>query len=108
MLIAISNHCTACVQTIMNHFLKTVFSPILSVFEKGDDSYSYKASHRKILMVIGILFLFLSSVSLYSSLVSSQLGAVIPVVVFSAAGIVCLVVGGLGSDRAVAKIWKSK
>jgi len=35
------------------------------------------------------------------------LTAIIPIVVFSAVGSVCMVVGFLGSDRAVATLWSS-
>lgn len=35
-------------------------------------------------------------------------GGLIPVAVFLAVGLVCEVVGALGSDKAVARMWKSK
>lgn len=92
----------------MTKLLKTIFSPILNVFEKGDSEFSYKPSHRKILIALGLLFWLLSGVSAYFSMITGELGAVIPIVVFFGVGFVSIVVASLGSDRAVAKIWKSK
>jgi len=92
----------------MKQTLRQLFSLILNPFESGNDAYSYKASHRKILMFMGVLFLFLSAVSAISAIVSEQMGGLIPFLVFFLVGLVCEVVGFLGSDRAVAKIWGSK
>ena len=88
--------------------LKKIFSPILSSFESGEGEYSYKKSHRVVLVVIGGLFLVLSMSTIATGIIFSEIGAVIPAVVFLAASVTCLVVGGLGSDRAVSKIWGSK
>ncbi|HIG79924.1 MAG TPA: hypothetical protein EYQ47_08105 [Cycloclasticus sp.] len=92
----------------MKKSLRKIFLPILSIFESGQKKYSYKESHRKILLVMGVLFLFLSAVSAIAAIVSSQMGGLIPFLVFLMVGLVCEVVGFLGSDRAVAKIWGSK
>jgi hypothetical protein len=59
-------------------------------------------------MVVGVLFVLLSLVSLVAAVYAAQPGAWIPFVVFFSAGAVCLIVGFLGSDRAVAKIWGNK
>lgn len=82
--------------------------PILRIFESGEGEYVYKKSHRKILLSVGALFLVLSAVSAISAITSAQLGGLIPFLVFFLVGLVCEVVGLLGSDRAVAKIWGSK
>lgn len=92
----------------MKSTMRKIFSPILGYFESGEGTYSYKKSHRTILIVVGSLFLILSSISVAAIVATSQLGAVIPILVFFITGLVCLVVGGLGTDRAVAKIWGSK
>ena len=81
---------------------------MLSIFESGDGEYSYRESHRKILLVVGVLFLILSAISAVSAISSSQMGGLIPFLVFFLVGLVCEVIGLLGSDRAVAKIWGSK
>ena len=69
----------------MHALLRTLFAPLLNILEKGDEPYGYKPSHRKILLAVGALFLLLACVSL-----------------------VCLVVGAVGSERAVAKLWGSR
>ncbi len=92
----------------MKSTLRYICSPILNHFESGEGPYSYKKSHRTILIVVGSLFLVLSSLSVGAIVATSQLGAAIPILVFFITGLVCLIVGGLGTDRAVAKIWGSK
>ncbi len=92
----------------MKELLRNIFLPILRIFESGEGSYSYKESHRKILIFVGVLFLFLSAISATSAIISSQMSGIIPFLVFFLAGLVCEVVGLIGSNRAVAKIWGSK
>ena len=92
----------------MKDTLRKLFAPILNLFEGGEQAYNYRPSHRKILLVVGSLFLFLCIVSLYFGSVAGGAGAYIPTIVFGLVSIFCLVVGGLGSERAVAKIWGSK
>lgn len=82
--------------------------PILRIFEQGQGTYHYKPSHRIILLVIGVLFSVLGSASLAIGVGAATLGALVPVVVFFSVSLVCLIVAGLGSERAVAKIWGSK
>ena len=89
----------------MKASLRKLFSPILNHFESGDEAFSYKASHRKVLMFMGVLFLVLSGVSAVATVVSGQIGGLVPFLVFFVVGLVCEVVGFLGNDRAVAKIW---
>jgi uncharacterized membrane protein len=86
-------------------FLINIFGFILAPFEKGDGPYSYKASSRNILLIVGILFGGLSGGSLYFSLQRGDASAFLPIIVFFAVALVCLVVGLLGSDRAVATLW---
>ena len=83
-------------------------TPILNYFESLEGEFSYKKSHRNILIIVGFLFLAISLGSLYLAIQESRIGGAIPAVIFLLAGVVCEVVGFLGSDRAVAKIWKSK
>ena len=92
----------------MKELLRKIFSPILTNFEQGEGAYAYKASHRSILVIVGGLFFVLSLSIIAAGLAFSQLGAAVPGLVFFAVGTTCLVVGGLGTDRAVAKIWGSK
>jgi hypothetical protein len=88
--------------------LRKLCSPILTMFEKGDEPYVYKPLNRKILLVIGVLFLGLASAVGYLSYDMGEVGFLLPVLVFFAIALVTLVVGLLGSDRAVAKIWGNR
>jgi len=92
----------------MKNSLRTLFAPVLDFFEKGDESYSYKPLNRKILIFMSTIFLFLAGMVGYLTRDNSDLGYLLPVIVFSTMAIIGLVVGLLGSDRAVAKIWGSR
>jgi len=92
----------------MKTLLRNLCSPLLDYFESGEEEYVYKSSHRTILKVVGFLFLALSIVSLSFSIAAAEVGGIIPFLVFLSVGIVCEVVGFLGQDRAVAKIWRNK
>jgi hypothetical protein len=85
--------------------LRNFFWFVLRYFEQGDGDYSYKPLYRTILIVVGILFGFLCAVTVYLTAGTDGLGFMIPVVVFSSVAAVCLIVGLLGSDRAVSRIW---
>lgn len=92
----------------MKSILQKIFWPILKVFETTEEPTNYKPSHRVILNVVGALFVLLSLGSAAAALNSDQLGALVPVVVFFCIGFFSLLVGALGSDSAVAKIWGNK
>lgn len=91
----------------MKEVLRIIFSPILNIFESGDEPFTYKASHRKILIFMGCLFSGLAT-AVFIFLPADDLGYLIPVVVFGVAGVISLLVGLLGTERAVAKIWGSR
>jgi len=92
----------------MKNSLRTLFAPILDFFEKGDEPYSYKPLNRKILIFMSAIFLFLAGLVAYLTRDNSDLGYLLPVIVFSTMAIIGLVVGLLGNDRAVAKIWGTR
>ncbi len=92
----------------MKNIFRKIFSPILSYFEGGEEEYSYKQSHRIILIIVGLLFTILSVAAITVGFMFSLIGAVVPGVIFVAIAITCLVVAFLGNDRAVAKIWGNK
>lgn len=92
----------------MKIMLRKLASPILNYFESGEEVFAYKESHRKILIAVGVLFLFLSSVSLFVTIKTGQYGGMIPILVFLSAGVVCGIVGFLGTDQAVARMWKTR
>ena len=79
--------------------------PVLRFFESSKEPKNYKKSHRIVLNVVGCLFMFLSAASAGAAFSSGEWGALIPVVVFFAVGLVAVIVGALGSNAAVAKIW---
>lgn len=92
----------------MKERMRRLFWPILRTFESGEGDFSYKASHRTILIAVGSLFLLLAFGSLYASFRASMYGGLIPGGVFLAIGAVCFIVAFLGSDRAVAKLWRNR
>ena len=89
----------------MQDSLRKAFVFILRHFEKGNGPYDYKPLHRKILLVVGTLFAVLAVGTIYMSPSRAGHGVAIPVLVFGTVSGVCLVVGLLGNDRAVARIW---
>jgi len=91
----------------MKEQLRSLFSPVLNLFEKGAEPYIYKPINRKILIVMGLLFSGLAAAVLYFT-PGADAGYLLPVIVFSIVGLVCLAVGFLGNDRAVAKIWGNR
>lgn len=92
----------------MKKRLRAIFSPILNFFESGSEEYSYKPSHRKILVAMGGLFIGLSLAVLFFAQESEDIGYLFPVLIFGGGGLVSWIVAFLGSDRAVAKIWGSR
>ena len=91
----------------MKDALRKVFGVLLRPLEKDESEFIYKPSHRTILAVVSVLFLFLASLSLFLA-PAGQWDYYIPVVVFGGAGIYGLIVAGLGKDIAVARLWGSK
>ncbi len=92
----------------MKNLLTRIFWPILKLFETGANSANYKKSHRVALNIVGALFMVLSIVSVVAALSTREIGSIIPVIIFFSAGLVAVVVGSLGSDSAVSKIWGTK
>ena len=92
----------------MKAFFRQFFGFILRFFESGDEPYSYKPLNRKILIVVGVLFnaIWIFTAYLYAG--KGSYDFLLPVAVFFIVGLVCLVVGLLGNDRAVAKIWGNR
>jgi peptidoglycan/LPS O-acetylase OafA/YrhL len=92
----------------MKNTLRKLCQPILSPFEQGNEAYHYKPLNRKILIIIATIFSFLASLVCVLIPQDADPGYYIPVIVFGSLGVVGLVVGFLGTDRAVAKIWNNK
>ncbi|HEY7885592.1 MAG TPA: hypothetical protein VIC08_11680 [Cellvibrionaceae bacterium] len=92
----------------MKNALRALFSPLLKPLEAGDDPYHYKSLSRKILLFFGVVFCGLGTLVLYLIPPGADVAYYLPVVVFIVAGSYGLIVGLLGTDRAVAKIWGNK
>lgn len=86
--------------------LRSLFSPLLNYFEAGDEPYSYKPSHRVILIVFGLMFCCLAMLVLWFALGQDAM-YMLPVIIFGCIGLVSLVVGTLGTERAVSRLWKA-
>jgi len=59
------------------------------------------------LLVIGALFSGLAA-ALFLLVPGEDLAYLFPVVVFGGVGLISLLIGSIGNDRAVAKIWKAE
>ena len=94
----------------MKTTLLKIFAPILNLFESPDDTseYSYSPSHRKILVVMGFLFLVVTGAGVFFAILLNAMAALFPVALFGSIGLLCLIVAGLGSDRAVSKLWRNR
>ncbi len=91
----------------MKSLLRTLFRPLLNPLEKTDGQYVYKPSHRIILIAVSVMFLGLASLSL----VLAPTGAIeylFPVLIFGGASLIGLIVGTVGKDVAVARLWGSR
>lgn len=90
----------------MKSLFRSMFSPVLNIFESGNGEYLYKKSHRIILIIMGVLFTGLASL-VYILSEGKDMGNLLPVLVFGGTGLLSLLIGFIGKDRAVAKIWGS-
>jgi hypothetical protein len=91
----------------MKAFFRKIFGFVLTPFEKGEEPVVHRPSNRPILIAVGILFSALSCGLLAFSNRGNLDAAILPIIVFFCVGAVCLIVGLLGTDRAVASIWGS-
>lgn len=92
----------------MKAVLRKICSPVLNIFESGNEEFIYRPSHRKILVAVGVLFFILAGTAISISISVEQYAGLMPGSVFLIAGLVCEIVAFLGTDKAVAKMWKSK
>lgn len=93
---------------MMKNQLRALCKPLLNIFEKGEGAYVYKPMSRNILIVMGILFGGIAGLVITYIIRNEAFGYALPAIVFSGVAIVCLIVGTLGNERAVAKIWGNK
>ena len=91
----------------MKQTLRALFSPILNIFESGNEEFVYKSSHRIILIFIGCLFSGLA-IAVFWVAQGKDPGYFLPVLIFGAIGFISFLIGFIGTDRAVAKIWGTR
>ena len=92
----------------MTNFFKTLFSPILNIFENNNDEFIYRSLNRKIVLFISSVFFLLAfGLPLYMPQLI-EMGFWFVMLVFGGLSFVGLVVGLLGSDKAVAKLLGSR
>lgn len=92
----------------MKASLRKLFSPLLNPLERGDEPYVYKPLSRKILLTVSLLFSVMCAALVYLIPADADKGYLIPVVVFGLVAAVGFIVGLLGNERAVAKIWGNR
>ncbi len=92
----------------MINFLKMLFSPILNIFENNDDEYVYRSLNRKIVLFISTVFFLLAFALPYYMPKLIEMGYWFVMLVFGGLSSVGLIVGFLGSDKAVAKLLGSR
>ena len=92
----------------MKASLRKLFSPLLNPLERGDEPYVYKPLSRKILLTVSLLFSVMCAALVYLMPADADTGYLIPVVVFGLVAAVGFIVGLLGNERAVAKIWGNR
>ncbi|WP_111642893.1 hypothetical protein [Marinimicrobium alkaliphilum] len=92
----------------MKSALRNVFGFILNPLERGDDPYHVNPWGRKVLLILASVFGLLAIAVLWFRQPGSDVGYFAPVVIFGLVSATGLIVGLLGNDRAVAKIWGNK
>lgn len=88
----------------MKTFLRRVFSPLLSYFEKDSEIYRPATWKRPVLLIVCLVFIGLAIAVPIFAPEGSHFGAWLPTIVFGAIGFTGFIVGALGSDHAVAKL----
>lgn len=91
----------------MRDLFRRLFAPILRPFERGGDPFEYKPSHRRILLIMSVMFIGLAGLVLWV-MPGFDPSYLLPVIVFGGVGLLGILIGTLGEDRAVARIWGSR
>lgn len=92
----------------MKSSFRHLFNFVLKPFESGEEPYRYKPSYRWILNAMSVLFLGLAGSVLFFAVKQDAFGYFLPIVLFGGVGLFGLIIGLLGEDRAVAKVWGSR
>ena len=92
----------------MKSLLKNIFSPVLNIFENNNDEFIYRSLNRKIVLFISSVFFLLAfALPIYMPHLI-EMGFWFVMIVFGGLSSVGLIVGLLGSDKAVAKLLGSR
>lgn len=92
----------------MKNTLRNIFSPILNIFENNNDEFVHRSLNRKIVLFISLVFSLLAFALPAFMPQLIEMGYWFVMLVFGALGFVGLIVGLLGSDKAVAKLLGSR
>ena len=92
----------------MKNTLKTIFSPILNIFENNNDEFIYRSLNRKIVLFISSVFCLIAFALPAYMPQLVEMGYWFVMIVFGGLSFVGLIVGILGSDKAVAKLLGSR
>ena len=92
----------------MKNLVLKLASPLLNRLENSPGEYAYSSSHRTILWVMGVLFLGVAGVTTYFAWQIQEWAALLPIILFMGIGKLCIIVAWVGSDKAVAKIWRNR
>lgn len=92
----------------MKNLLKNVLSPILNIFENNNDEFVYRSLNRKIVLFISSVFFLLAFALPVFLPQLIKMGFWFVMLVFGSLSLVGLIVGLLGSDKAVAKLLGSR
>lgn len=92
----------------MKPFLRRLFGFLLDPLESGREPINPRPLNRKILLAVSALFFGLSLLVFWLLPADGDKGYWFPVIVFGGLGLVGLIIGILGNDRAVAKIWGNR
>lgn len=92
----------------MKNFFKILFSPILNIFEKNNDEFVFRSLNRKIVLFISVVFSLLAFALPAFMPKLIEMGYWFVMIVFGSLSVVGLIVGLLGSDKAVAKLLGSR
>ncbi|MCK4863902.1 MAG: hypothetical protein KAT06_00610 [Gammaproteobacteria bacterium] len=92
----------------MKNQLKNIFSPILNIFEKNNNEFVYRSLNRKIVLFISSVFFLLAFALPVFLPQLIEMGFWFVMLVFGSLSLVGLIVGLLGSDKAVAKLLGSR
>ena len=92
----------------MKNTLRNIFCPILNIFENNNDEFIYRSLNRKIVLFISSVFFLLAFGVPFYMPPLIEMGFWFVMIVFGGLSSVGLIVGSLGSDKAVAKLLGSR